>query len=94
MGKRLSKSDLELYNTIDQILWKDWDPIGVYNTSGIARDEYYSYLPKVYEMVKTISTKDEIAHYLFSVETLSMGLSGNKKKCEKIALKLSSLKIK
>ena len=45
MGKRLSKIDLNLYNAIDRILWKEWDPIGIYDAKEAARDEYYAYLP-------------------------------------------------
>ena len=50
MGKQLPPEELELYSRLDEILWKDWDPIGVYGIQE-ARDEYYRYLPDVFHMV-------------------------------------------
>ena len=47
---------------------------------------------KVYEMVKSTKPKEEISNYLFSVETKSMGLLGNKEKCNKIAQMLLKLR--
>jgi hypothetical protein len=48
-----------------------WDPIGV---AGIpeARDEYYGYLPQVFNLLKANAGADEIANYLFEVATRSM----------------------
>jgi hypothetical protein len=40
MGRRLPPEQLELY--IDEILWKDWGPIGVSKIDGWSRDEYQS----------------------------------------------------
>jgi hypothetical protein len=41
----LNKEHKKIYNQIDEILWKDWDPIGV-NDFEDARDEYSSLLYK------------------------------------------------
>jgi hypothetical protein len=30
MGKKLPPRQLELYQAIDEILWRDWDPIDVF----------------------------------------------------------------
>ena len=49
MGQKLPAKQLELYKRIDEVLWQDWDPIGVSDCEG-ARDEYHSYLPKVFRM--------------------------------------------
>ena len=51
MGKKLEPKDEELYRRVDEVLHYILDPIGV---SGIpqARDEYYSYLPGVFQLVK------------------------------------------
>jgi hypothetical protein len=86
MGKHLSKPELVLYKAIDEILWKDWDPIGVQWAKEAARDEYHSYLPKVFEIAKSDKSRQEISDYLLNIETEYMGLSGNKEKCDKIAL--------
>lgn len=86
MGKRLPESDLKLYKALDEILWKDWDPIGVQWAKEAARDEYHSYLPKVFELAKSNESKQEISDYLLNTETEYMGLPGNKERCDKIAL--------
>lgn len=46
MGKKLTADQLQLYKGIDDILWKDWDPIGV-SPHG-PRDEYHTYLLQVF----------------------------------------------
>jgi hypothetical protein len=74
MGEKLSPKQLELYQGIDEILWKDWDPIGVNDTPEV-RDEYYSYLPVVYRMALDHASASEIARYLEDVMENSMGLS-------------------
>ncbi len=84
MGQKLPPKQLELYQRLDEILWVDWDPIGV---SGVAeaRDEYYSYLPRVFHLALENADAKRIAEYLFSIETEAMGLSGNMKHCVEIA---------
>ncbi|TDK66403.1 hypothetical protein [Sapientia aquatica] len=74
MGKNLSPKDSELYNRIDEVLHYIWDPIRV---SGVpmARDEYHSYLPQVFSLVKEDASPDQIANYLIDVVTNKIGLS-------------------
>jgi hypothetical protein len=48
MGKTLPPDQLALYKRIDEILWEDWDPIGVVAFGDAARDEYQSYLPSIF----------------------------------------------
>lgn len=44
----MTSEQKELYTAIDEILWNDWDPIGV---SDIApRDEYQSYTPTIFSL--------------------------------------------
>jgi len=76
MGKKLSPSQLELYQYIDDLLWKDWDPIGVYAVPE-ARDEYHGYLPVVFGKAIHGKSVKEIAEYLGQIETDSMGISCN-----------------
>lgn len=64
---------MELYRRMDEVLHYIWDPIGI---SGIppARDEYYSYLPKVFSMLTSSTDGKDISDYLISVERDRMGL--------------------
>jgi hypothetical protein len=73
MGKKFSPQELQLYKAIDEILWKDWDPIGI---SGAieARDEYQMYSPQAYKLA-LIGDRTKIADYLFSVAVERMGLT-------------------
>jgi hypothetical protein len=80
MGRRPSPDQLALYKRIDEILWEEWDPIGV---SGIeeARDEYQSYLPGIFALALGRCDVDEIADRLHLIERQTMGLPGNRDHC-------------
>jgi hypothetical protein len=45
--------EIKIYKRIDEILWEEWDPIGV-NGYPEARDEYYCYLHEIAETKKTM----------------------------------------
>ena len=77
MGTKLSPPDEELYRRTDEVLHYVWDPIGVADAPA-ARDEYYSYLPQVFDLLKKNANAEQIADYLFQVSTQRMGLSGNR----------------
>ena len=76
-----------LYSIIDQILWSDWDPIGI-NDDPEARDEYQNYLPQVYGLKIKNADQETIANYLFKIETENMGLIGDFEKCRRVAYKI------
>lgn len=84
MGQKLSPQDLELYQRVDEVLHYIWDPIGV---SGVpmARDEYYSYLPHVFSLLKSNASPESIVKYLFEVSTDRMGLKENRSKDAEVA---------
>lgn len=75
MGTKLEPKDEELYRRVDEVLHYIWDPIGV---SGVpqARDEYYSYLPGVFQLVKDKAAADTIARHLTDIVVNRMGLRG------------------
>jgi hypothetical protein len=81
----------QLHRFIDEILWIDWDPIGV-NDLEEARNEYHSYVPVVFDL--KISGADEltIAAYLHQIETVNMGLHGNLQNCLLVAKKITAAK--
>ena len=84
MGRRLPAKQLRLYQSIDEILWRNWDPIGISDAAG-ARDEYHAYLPVVFRMALENASQRKIADYLFSVERERMGMDGNIEHCMDIA---------
>jgi len=73
LGTQLPPRELELYRAIDEILWRDWDPIGVSEIAD-ARDEYQGYLPEVFRLALA-GDRAKIADYLFWAATDRMGLS-------------------
>ena len=87
MGKRLPSDQLALYKRIDEILWEDWDPIGI-TGSDDARDEYQSYLPGVFALALNRSDVEEIANRLHLIERHSMNLPGNRDHCVWVATKI------
>jgi hypothetical protein len=78
------------HQLIDEILWNDWDPIGV-NDVPEARDEYHSYLSKVLDLKMIGADCETIAQYLFQIETSSMGLNGNLENCRRVSQNIISL---
>lgn len=91
MRQKLTPKEKELYRQTDETLHYLWDPIGV---RGIpqARDEYHSYLPRVFSMPITGSKDNEIAGYLVKIEEYSMGLSLNKENALNVARTLIDIK--
>ena len=75
---------MELYTRVDEILHYVWDPIGV-SLCPNTRDEYYSYLPQVFSMVKNDAPENDIVNYLNNITTSRMGLNENKKHDLKVA---------
>lgn len=78
--------DFLLYRKIDDILWFDWDPIGINDMA--PRDEYQSYVPEIFGLVKANSNRQEIAKRLHKLETENMGMSGRIERCLTIADKI------
>ncbi|MEO6847737.1 MAG: hypothetical protein ABI443_09260 [Chthoniobacterales bacterium] len=84
MGQKLSPSEMELYRRVDEVLFYLWDPIGVSPTPE-ARDEYQSYLPQVFSLVKNSTDGADIVEYLLSVATDRMGLPASSGKATQVA---------
>jgi hypothetical protein len=78
--------DFLLYKKIDNILWFDWDPIGINDLA--PRDEYQSYVPEILRLVKSKSDRHEIANRLHKLETENMGMCGTIENCLTIADKI------
>jgi len=82
----------ELYETIDEILWKDWDPIGINEVEG-ARDEYSSYTLQIFSLKIRNADLQSIADKLYKFELVDMQVAtrNSKKHCEEIAQKIKDL---
>ena len=69
----MNNDENQLYRRVDEILFYMWDPIGVKDIPE-ARDEYHSYVPKVFKLVLNGSKAQKIADYLNKIESVRMGL--------------------
>ena len=85
MGQKLPPNEMALYRRCDEILHYLWDPIGVRGAAG-ARDEYDSYLPRVFALVMADPPdRTAIVDYLISVERDRMDTGPRAAKAEEIA---------
>jgi len=78
--------DFLVYKKIDDILWFDWDPIGINDMA--PRDEYQSYVPDMLNLKKSGADIETIAQRLHKLETEHMGVNGNIDKCREVANKI------
>ena len=63
----------EIQDSIRQILYREWDPIGV---SGSApEDEYDSYIGPVYRILSGSRSEQELIDFLFRTERDTIGVS-------------------
>lgn len=81
---------MKLSDKIDEILWLEWDPIDV-NDVEDARDEYSSYVTKLYSLKMQGADRQTIAAALFEIETKRMCLIGDMEHCDKIAGRIIEL---
>jgi len=80
----------KLYLQIDEILWNDWDPIGINDIA--PRDEYQSYSPIIFSLKRKKGVKSEdIALKLNEIEKEIIGVVGNLSNCRKVAEKIFEL---
>jgi hypothetical protein len=75
MKKSLSTNEKLLYKRVARILWKDWDPIGVYNENDEWDDEYDGYVPSVFTLLIEGRDAHKISSHLTTIASESMGLS-------------------
>ena len=91
MREHLLPKQLELYQGIDEILWNDWDPIGI-NLLPSSRDEYQDYISVIFNLVMKNVTSLELEQYLDDVVKNRMGLRSSKKSNKPVAEKIIELK--
>ncbi|MDX5993948.1 hypothetical protein [Ectopseudomonas alcaliphila] len=75
MKNKLSSKEKELWNRISKILWKNWDPIGVYEEDSEWDDEYDSYVPHIFRLAVEGCDHIRIAASLTSTIRQNIGLS-------------------
>ncbi len=74
---KLSLKQKELWSRIQGILWKEWDPIGVYEEDSEWDDEYDSYVPHIFRLAVEGNDHIRIAASLTSTINQNIGLSAS-----------------
>jgi hypothetical protein len=64
----------ELLPVVSDILFREWDPIGV-NDSELCRDEYDSYVPAVVKWLLSGADEYNLASRLSHIQRVTMGMS-------------------
>lgn len=59
-----------------------WDPIGIKDVPE-AEDEYDGYVDGIFLILKSMCSREQLLDYLWSLETESMGLTGDREGAEK-----------
>jgi hypothetical protein len=80
----MSKGYDKLLAEVRRVLFEEWDPIGV-NHDADMEDEYDNYAPRLTEMLLAREPKDSILNELWEIETVSIGLTGNRSATEYFA---------
>lgn len=93
MKNKLTTAEKKLYKRIAEILWEDWDPIGVNDGENDCDDEYDSYVPHIFRLVSEGKEPFRIAASLSSSVEQNMGLSANKQHDFNIASKIVAAKM-
>ena len=78
--------DLITQKKIDDILWNDWDPIGINDVA--PRDEYTGYVTSIFNLKKEGADRIKIGKRLLELETNSIGMQGNLDVCLTVADKI------
>jgi hypothetical protein len=87
---RMTAEHKRLYDGIDEILWNDWDPIGLNNTG--PRDEYQAYTPVIFSLKIKGESEEAIAEKLCGLELATiLGVPGNMDRCLQVARKIVEL---
>ena len=63
----------EIQDAIREVLFREWDPISV-NSNENLRDEYDSYVGRIYRVIASDPNRHAVARELLTIERECMGL--------------------
>jgi hypothetical protein len=86
----MTSEQLEIFKAIDDILYNDWDPIGINNIA--PSYEYRKYTTVIFDLMIDGSDNETIAKMLYEFETSILGFVGSIYHCRKIAEKITKLR--
>jgi hypothetical protein len=93
MSDTRDKRAAEIQDSIRQILFYGWDPIGVRDFGHL--DEYDSYIASIYRILASSRSEEELIKFLDWTERNTVGMPNNsREKLRPIAKKLLALNVK
>jgi hypothetical protein len=82
---------VEIQDSIRQVLYRDWNPIGV---DSLPEDEYDSYIGPVYRILSGSRSEQELIEFLFRTERDTIGTScESQEQLRPVARRLLSLDV-
>ena len=90
MDKETRDRVRRLMSAVDQILWDEWDPIGV---NELPRDEYSSYVGPIVTLLLRESDAAEIAAHLEQIEKVTIGCSRGDEVRRRVVERLKSISL-
>lgn len=89
-----AKQALKIFDSIRQVMIKDWDPIGIGDEKGAA-DEYDVYIAPVYRILAGVRSENDLIEQLRRIEVEGLGIGPTNVEClRSVAQKLLSLSVK
>lgn len=90
MSERLDRAR-RYHEAIHDVLLHGWDPIGVSDEPN-AQDEYDGYIHEIHGILIRHEPKHKLFDHLWWIETVHMGLFGNRSRTEAAADRLIKLR--
>jgi hypothetical protein len=90
MAKKLAGPEASAYEALDRLLFREWDPIGVYPNDGL-EDEYRMYLPEFWRLVREGTPAEDVAAYLGKIETDRIEMTTSHEHRIDVAMKAAAL---
>jgi hypothetical protein len=91
--KSKEKRAAEIQDSIREILLRDWDPIGIKDEPR-AQDEYDLYIGRIYRLLSSNSSEDQVVDCLYRIETERMGFDSRRSGLYPVARKLLTLDVR
>lgn len=86
----IEKIEKSLYPEVRRAVHNEWDPIGVSNFTNDF-GEYDAYIPELCSFLSNNPSSQEIFEHLWTIETNSIGMEGDKQSTLKFSEKLKVL---
>ena len=81
--RHMTKEQTILFEFIEDLLWYEWDPLGV--NGDVLGDNYQSYVPLIFNLAIGDAAAKQIAEKLWSIERETIGVTGDFGKCQRVA---------